>query len=268
MKSKYPQHILPREGYVNPLKIDDLLKEHQDLFLVRQLPGNKDNYMHNMEGGGRTLSPKLVFKNQNLANYSLNLSGGKFNTKPKKDLRFLPEATDGGGDWHNGFVSKEICKAQDSYKITEPCCGLIIRARDLHHQTFPSTRSFNNPNEYETYLKEVDQVISIETMLYDKELVGKYNGKKGMVNIKGRVKINHRPTKMNYWHYTMDTYRPNELTPIMSDQITSRDKRMFEALKQNLLNEVAIDITPDYKIKRKEYDSYSRIKRMISEFKI
>ena len=53
---------------------------------------------------------------------------------------------------------------------------------------------------------------------------------------------------------TLDTYRPTDISYIHpEDKQNSGDKKMFKALKQDLLQCYSIDLNPDYRIDLMDY---------------
>ena len=72
--------------------------------------------------------------------------------------------------------------------------------------------------------------------------------------MRGRLEVHHAPTNGNYWHTTLDTYRPTDRAFVKStgDRQNS-DRNMFKALKQNLLQCYEVDCIPQYKISRCHY---------------
>ena len=86
---------------------------------------------------------------------------------------------------------------------------------------------------------------------YDAHVVGAFKDKKSKVSINPRLKVHHSPNNANYWHMTLDTYRPVDKDPVApGERIDNSDRKMFKALKQDLVQCYDIDKLPGYKIKR------------------
>lgn len=89
---------------------------------------------------------------------------------------------------------------------------------------------------------------------YDAHLVGAFVSKHDAVEVRGRIKVHHAPTNGNYWHITLDTYRPNSKEFICSiGDRQNADKQMFKALKQDLRQRLIVDEKPHYSLSRREY---------------
>ena len=87
-KELYPTEIMPRASYKRRLSIDKLLKMYCGLMVVRQVKGAPDDHMLITENGDKQLR-ETVFESS-MANLSLNLAGGLFDTNKDTHLRFLP----------------------------------------------------------------------------------------------------------------------------------------------------------------------------------
>lgn len=76
------------------------------------------------------------------------------------------------------------------------------------------------------------------------------------MEVRPRIIVHHSPTNANYWHMTLDTYRPTDMEYVSpTERQNGSDKKMFKALKQDLVQCCMIDELPAYKIDRLDYDN-------------
>lgn len=251
-KELYPTDILPLPTFKQRMDVDFLLTKYKSLLVVRMIEGRIDDYLLETEAGEKKLSEK-VFANS-MANLSLNLVGGLFDTRSHAHLRFLPCGDEATRTWNGERVPPELYQSSDNYKIYEACFGLYFLCRDIHNRTFPFYKHFESQEERDAYEKQVVSATSDEEKAYDAHFVDVFESKKCSVRVNPRIKLHHSPTMLNYWHMTLDTYRPTDTDYIHpAEKLKSADRTMFKALKQDLLQCCQIEILPDYRIERCDY---------------
>lgn len=250
----YPTLIVPQAVYRRRLGLERLLALYPNLLVVRLVPGGVDDYMGTSENGEKVLLPN-VFQHS-MANLSMNLAGGLFDTNVDGHLRFLPATKAAAATWFGGDVPGDLY-GHGCYTITQPCFGLCFRVAEVHRRTFPFYRHFESGQERDDYARRTENVTTLAEKQMNAHVVGVFESKKKNVPVSPRIKVHHAPTMVNYWHMTLDTYRPTDVDYVHSDERqNSADKRMFIALKQDLLQHVQINTTPDYHL-----DAYNYIRK-------
>lgn len=248
----YPVDIIPQKRYKKKLSIDRLLGKYVDLMVVRLVPGNIEDHVLITELGERIIQDS-VFEN-NMANLSMNLAGGLFNTSSDAHLRFLPISDYGTAEWKGGKVKTDNFLSEDSFSFISNCFGLCFQVKLIHKRAFPFHKGFKKQGERDAFAKKVDEVTTVEEKRYDAHIVGKFINKNTPVEVKGRLKVHHSPTNGNYWHITLDTYRPDSMDYVKAiEKQSSTDKHMFKALKQDLVQRCGINVIPNYHISRRIY---------------
>lgn len=243
----YPTEILPCPAYKKKMEVDQLLAKYPNLLVVRLVEGCVDDYSLKTENGEVILSDR-VFKNS-LANLSMNLAGGLFDTDCNAHLRFLPATKEATEAWEGECITPELYIDENCYLFYDPCFGLCFFVRDIHNRTFPFYRHFESLEERDAYELAASESTSKEEKDYDAHLVGAFESKKKNVLVNSRIKVHHSASKVNYWHMTLDTYRPTDRNYIRPDEKqNSADKSMFKALKQDLMQCYAINAKPEYSI--------------------
>lgn len=252
MKPEYPSEIIPFPEYKTRMGVDDLLEKYPSLLVVRLVEGRPDDYILSTQNGDIELS-QLVFKN-NLANLSLNLAGGLFNTDCTSHLRFLPAKEAAKEIWNGECIPEELYVDETCYNFFDLCFGLCFFVRDIHDRTFPFYKHFARKEERDYYENQAAIATSDHEKEYDAHFVGAFINNKINVLVNPRIKVNHSPTKVNYWHMTLDTYRPTDAEYVSPfEKQNSSDKNMFKALKQDLMQHYKINFKPDYKIEACDY---------------
>ena len=243
----YPVRILPHPHYKKKMSLGKLLRSYPELMVVRLVDGVVDDYCDFGPKGERVLTQK-VFKNS-MANLSLNLAGGLFDTAPTEDLRYLPtkkEATEG---WNGQSVPEHLFHSDDCYEVYEPCFGICFHVADIHNRTFPFPKHFDSAQQRDEYAVKAYAATTPEEKEYDAHIVGAFVSNKQNVMVYPIIKVHHSPSMVNYWHMTLDTKRPIDTHYIQPEERQdSSDRKMFKSLKQDLLQHVQIDEIPDYHI--------------------
>lgn len=251
MSDFYPIDILPRFVYKPRLRVNSLLAKYPELLVVRLVNGCPEDFSIETESGEVVLTDK-VFTNS-MANLSMNLAGGLFDTAPEKHLRFLP-AKDVVKPWNGFRFRKNVCSEEGSFQLFFPCFGLCFMVKDIHERTFPYYKHFDTEEERNQYAKEVAEIVKGADGYNDADYVGAFKSKRDLVEVHPRIRVHHSPSNANYWHMALDTYRPNEATFIKpEDGQKSTDKKMFKALKQDLLQNYTINSQPSYRIEACDY---------------
>lgn len=253
-QTSYPLEVLPLSCYKKRLNIDKLLNKYNELMVVRLVHGNTDKYKIITDKGEERISDS-VFENS-MVNLSMNLAGGKFNTNKEAHLPYLTKSEYGISEWNGKHVDKKEFLYKENYMFNSPCFGLCFLVKDIHETTFPFHKSFNSQAERDNFKQDVQKATKDWHGSYDAKLVSAFENKHVPVTVRGRLKIHHMPTNGNYWHVTLDTYRPqNKKFVNPSEKQNNPDKKMFKALKQILIqgDKYKIDTIPKYKISRQYY---------------
>lgn len=248
----YPTEILPRIVYKKRLCINKLLDKYPDLLVVRMVEGVIEDYLMDFESGDVIFSEK-VFKNS-MANLSMNLAGGLFDTSSHGHLKFLPTNKEATKIWKGWKVPQKLYIEPDSYNIFYPCFGLCFYVVDIHERTFPFYKHFENVEERNVYAEQTAMSTLPKEKEYEADYVGAFESKKKNVLVRPRIKVHHSPSKVNYWHVTLDTYRPTDIHYVQPDEKqNSSDIKMFKALKQNLVQCCHVDESPSYQLNKRDY---------------
>lgn len=245
----YPFGVYPHTSYRRKLGLERLLKTYPDLMVVRKVDGNPDQVIARGESG-EPIVTMAVF-NCNMVNLSLNLAGGLFNVDSSRDLRYLPVKPEALLPWNGEEPSETLC---DEYKFSAECFALCFMIRDIHRRTFPFFRHFDNQGARDEYALRLGTAASPILRKMNAHLVGLFDGKVKKAEVRPRIMVHHSPTMANYWHMTLDTYRPEDDTFVRPEEkLSSTDRKMFVSLKQDIVNHCKVNEKPDYRLKRRDY---------------
>ncbi len=250
MCKKYPKQILPSTTYQKKLNTEILLKKYPNLIIVRQVKGFREEYLEVTENGKSVLTDGIFYNS--MYNLSMNLLGGRFITD--RHIMFLPKSEEACRSWEGDCIIPENYQNSDNYTITEPCFGVFFLVNHIHNITFPFRKNFDNEEARDKYATEAENVIREENIKIEELIVGKFVSNREPVEVLARTKVNHSPTQLNYWHVTVDTYRPTEHDYIHPEEkISSGDRKILKALKLDLKEKAVVTMNVDYRIKRCDY---------------
>lgn len=245
----YPLSVYPHTSYRRKLGLERLLKAYPDLMVVRKVDGNPDKVIARGESG-EPIVTMAVF-NCNMVNLSLNLAGGLFHVDSSRDLRYLPVKPEAILPWNGEEPSETLC---DEYNFTAECFGLCFEIRDIHRRTFPFLRHFDNQGARDEYAQRLGTATSPVLRKMNAHLVGLFDSKVKKAEVRPRIMVHHSPTMANYWHMTLDTYRPEDNIYVRPEEkLSSTDRKMFVSLKQDIINHCIVNEKPNYKLKRWDY---------------
>lgn len=186
--SSYPRSILPEVGFVVKIVIDDLLDKVNLFVLSRRLPGRlEDNIV--IFGGKKRVRIASLGK---IPNWSLNLLGGKFLEKAHTKFRQFDEAA---SDWDGKPVILE--NYIDKCEVIKDSSSIDYLGRDIHNISVPYVKEVKDKDEKKR-LREAGVRIEDFTS----------------VNLSAEIRLEHKPSMMNYWHVVMDIYPQESDTPI------------------------------------------------------
>ena len=234
------------------MEVKTLLAKYPDLLVARLVEGTPEDYYVKTASGELEYSDR-IFQNS-MANLSFNLSGGLFDTDAKGHLKFLPVKGDATKPWDGKEVSSNLYSLSECYRIFDKCFSLCFRVSVIHERTFPFYKHFDDQKERDEYALKTIKSTSMVEKSYDAHLVGLFENKNKTVLVRPRIKVHHSPTMVNYWHMTLDTYRPTDSNYVLStEQLNSSDKKMFKSLKHDLLDHIGINVVPSYTIAENNY---------------
>lgn len=210
----YPQGILPKVTYrqeVNPSAII----EHQPLAILgHMLNGSEVDCIDYSLGPDMPAIYQEALQIKRIPNLSCSLMGCYFCIK---DFHFLPKNT-GSQPWTEGYqVEESLLESEENYTFSAEITVVGWTLANIHLHPIPYKRSFGKKSEYDDFAmkaRDVAENRKIAVYLTEwEELKAKANiNKLPEVDVTGLSRVNHAPTNLNYWHYTIDFYSAEDDT--------------------------------------------------------
>lgn len=217
--SSYPKEILPSTKYVIKIDIDDLFGKVNDFIICRRIEGS-------LEDNTVTFNGKVRLKVEALGkilNLSTNLLGAKF--RADKHIAFSP-TNDARKDWDGNDIKYSAFK--DSFRIIENCTYVCYHGSNLHNISVPYRKKLNKEDKR----KLASLGINLDKFVKEDE-----------AELTGTIKLEHKPTMLNYWHIVMDIYPHASSNPIYNDDAAWKEK-MVNFVVQEILT-VKFETIPD-----------------------
>ncbi len=177
-KPRYPRSILPKQNYTPLLNIDAMSKE-ADLFIVRRADVSCKEIFN--EAG--TLKDDVI-RSKDVPRLSTNLLGSYYLLKHIK----FRTMKNGAEPWLNR-TKIHLLDFINDYEVLKKICPIIYKLNNLHNAPVPFINKKN---------KHSDNFIKANNLT--PEIIGvEYK-------LKGKIKIVHEPTNLNYWHVELKLY--------------------------------------------------------------
>lgn len=186
------KRIAPKSDFRKTMDIDDMLL-HLPLLIVRRSEGE----VKEMDSPkGKRLCEECLGKD--IFNYSTNLLGGLFDVSEHLNIK---QTGEGKLEWDGLHVLTDE-KILECSEIAEGE-AIFFEVKDLHLKEIPYCKKFAKKKDY-------DETVIKAASLGNEAAFSAWVSCDEEVNIKGKMKANHAPTFLNYWHITLDIYSPEK----------------------------------------------------------
>ena len=233
--SCYPTSILPEVGYVLKIDVDDLLDKVEGFVVSRRINGSVEDNVDYFAGHRRLRIEALG----SIPNMSLNLLGGRFIEKKHTKFRQRDEAADA---WDGKIVLIEDYAGK--YEELKNCTAVSFRGKDLHRIAIPYKKTVADKGEREKLHR---LGIDLDRFSDNKD-----------VNLQGMIKLEHKPTMLNYWHLVMDIYPHASEVPIMRTEAAWKKSIVSFVTQEILTVKFEVNPKPIPKIRRCLYSKDAR----------
>lgn len=219
----YPEHILPLEGWPQPLSTGQLLAICPGAIIARRFEGTPHECVETQLGKEVIKISKLNYKQ--MPNLSTSLIGA---VHLVTDFHYR-QTGNGEKPWEGETILMGDYEPDKDYTFHSGDLTVIgWRVSLIHQLPLPYRKVLPKQSDFEklkdalksadaievttdSRRKEERQKIYLEAF---KDLATDANKNK-YVKLEGKAMVNHAPTKLNYWHYTIDEYtEDNPTTPI------------------------------------------------------
>lgn len=229
----YPKEILPRKEYLGKIETALLLEKQSNAVIGHWLnleDCTRSRYIDESMGEEFAQLTNEALPQDKMVNLSCSLLGAVYGFV---HFAYVPKAA-GKISWDKSSDIADDMLVPDNYKTLSDYLVVAWEIKDLAGVKLPYIRSFDQKKQYDTAVKAVHEVQvnnKEELAVFDEwEKISQREGSKLRdVKLIGEVHVNHDPTNLNYWHFTID------LQPMDKD---SELKYVKNGWQKNLANEL------------------------------
>ena len=204
---RYPIEILPQRGWKQCICQEEIVGHCPNALLGRKLDGDFEKCIDISAGEGKWVIYMNALPVSCIPNMSCSLLGTFF--KPTY-FHFLPDGEGKGGWKENVEVNETLIDGNSVYFDTITVVAWKIC--NVHNRTLPYKHVFAKNKEYSSFRENAIAVSGERNIpqLYLSEweelTANPKNEKQRIVEVNGVARVNHDPTMLNYWHFTVDQY--------------------------------------------------------------
>lgn len=238
--NKYPIYILPEKGWRKGILGREILSLCAYAVIGHRVKGSLDKCIDDSLGDDELSLTEEGLPLERIPNLSTNLLGTRFQIK---DFIFNP-IKDGKQDWNEDdkVLNTDSIQVHINYETLEKdffVVGWIVK--EIDGRQIPYSRVFAKKQLYETFKRKIENLQnneeedkSLTVYLEEYEnLSTDCNGHK-QAKLLGDVRITHMPTKLNYWHFTIDLFPMEVPEKHISNTKKSWQKLMAENVRDFL----------------------------------
>lgn len=214
-ENKYPTVIVPQVGWRASITGDEIKSISGGLVVGRRIDGTTEEMLDTSLGEDAvSLKPKAITK-ERVPNLSICLLGGPHLI----DHFSFRQIGHGAARW-DGEENVDVESAVngvDYLMAGEQWFVVGWTVESVHRVSFPYKRVFAKEAMYKGFVDSINKLKSPESIYLDEYKKLPVEGGKGPIfKATGEIRLNHFPTRLNYWHYTIDAYSmENPDNPIM-----------------------------------------------------
>ena len=214
---QYPHEILPKQNWREGVLSSEIISICQDAILGHMLNGQQEDCFDSSLGEDMlSILPEKLPLNR-MPGLSCCLLGTSFILE---HFHFLPN-NDGKAPWHEGISVPEEIVNEDNYTYYPDVTVVGWQLKEIHEYKIPYIRKKKKKKEYEEFK---DKVLAVSkksnvAIIYLEEwehlLENPEDKNYRIVNLFGEARVNHAPTMLNFWHYTIDLFpAENDAKPL------------------------------------------------------
>lgn len=223
--ARYPHDLIPQVAWKERMCTEEMLETMGDFCLLRRCDCSEEKgiKIDMVAEGGSPILTHDALTDQRIANMSMSLLGTLFQ---KDDIRFK-QKEEAMADWNGGEVDAVRLIENFVEEVPEPWFVVVWLAGGLHNQEVPYKKGGIKQEDFEKFKEEVNTVSGIVL-----GTLAEYNAEEEPLY--GVTKVNHRPSNLNYWHFTLDVYPATREGYIEEPQDNSEKKLLKKVGKQFL----------------------------------
>lgn len=211
----YPLELLPQPGFCVPFPFSVLKEMYGGYIVCYRIEGTIDDNCEQGSFGGHKVLKEKCF--EHIVHLSMNLLGGSF--KPEHIL--FVQKRPGSDKWESG----EKVDYKDYKGCVEKCetaTPVFYRDKVLCQPSISIPVIFNDKQAYNAFCQ------------YNKEKVFPRYNKGESISVAFETKIEHHPTKLNYWHVQLEVY------PELKEEMLNNDTGVWRSRIFNHIRNVIL----------------------------
>lgn len=201
---KYPVHIIPEEGWKKDIQCKDVIALCKEAVTGRRIDGALKDCIDFSLGEDAVSLKEEVLPTDDIPNLSTSLLGTPFQLD---DFHFR-QIGNGQKNWEGRAIKLESFKIDEDYKYIKTDFFIVGWSMIyLNERPVPYNKVFNKKKEYTAFIDKI-KATSEKEVSYIEEYENLQKNEDGMpyAEFNGKIIINHIPTNLNYWHFTIDLY--------------------------------------------------------------
>lgn len=212
---QYPFEVLPRADWKSRIDTCDIIKSCPVALLGHVLRNvSKDACFDYSLGEDRPQITMKALPVERIPNLSCSLLGTFF--KPEH-FAFLPDSQ-GAAPWSDSDGSQQtLLSDNNNFQPVENRTVVAWNLKEVHNRSIPYTRDvdFKMYSEIKSKIasKNGSEMGNVCIEEWDK-LKQSTIPKNRLLPLDGRAQVNHDPLCLNYWHFTIDLYPPDNIQQI------------------------------------------------------
>lgn len=243
MALEYPIRIIPEEGWLTCVKCDAVLSVCSDAFIGRRIEGAKCESIDDSLGEDAMCLKVRALPSSEIPNLSTSLLGARHEVD---DFHFCQKGK-GSKDWDGKVVSIDQYQPDTDFIIIESEMIVAVwPAIELHKRPVPYKKVYTKKKEYNEEISNIKKSLPYQEIYFEEyEKLKKDEKGNPFCEFEGMVILNHCPTNLNYWHFTIDLY-PAEASgsaiknaksawrAMMCDNVADYMRRTFILLEEGI----------------------------------
>lgn len=226
--NEYPKSILPEKNWRKGISGSEILSCCKDAIIGRRIDGKKEEVIDESLGDDVKTLSEIALPTNRIRNLSTNLLGARFGLN---EFKFNPRGN-GKLNWNEEEEILEPIIIGQDFECLDIENFFVVGwyVNKVEGYMIPYTRTFESKKNYDKFIGQIkpaskDDMDSIYFEEYEKLALVK-NGRK--IDFTGSLKVNHQPTRLNYWHFTIDLYPAYEFEKPIKDEKSAWQRLMVE----------------------------------------
>lgn len=208
INTSYPRNLISRKGWKKGIEAIDIINNCPDAIIGHWIKGTRESTLDSSLGQGMERITEEALPSKDIPNFSCNLLGALYYFE---HFKYLP-TEDGKKPWEGDTDIPDEMITEKNFTIISNfiVVGWMIRNVHLYKMKYP--HGFSKKKEYDALRdKAIDvakkrEVNAAYLKEWDDLILAEGNQNQRVAELIGESRVNHAPTNLNFWHFTIDTY--------------------------------------------------------------